>query len=126
MCVSAFAFVGFSLALALLFTLSRHANAIANGLGMPIFLVSGLLFPLTKLPSWCLPFGLFMPLAWAREATRWATTGAEAAPNLLTANWAAAISGLFGVGVLYFVAAFALYRYSFDLKLRKSGKMGVA
>lgn len=121
-----FAFVGFALMLALLFTLSRQANAIANGLGYPIFLVSGLMFPLTVLPGWALALGLAMPLAWAREAMRWATTGAAAAPHLLTPSWGWAVGGLFGVGLLYFLAAFGLYRYVIERKLRQLGQLGVA
>jgi ABC-2 type transport system permease protein len=121
-----FAFVGFALMLALLFTLSRQANAVANALGYPIFLVSGLLFPLTALPGWAVGLGLLMPLAWAREAMRWATTGAAAAPHLLTPSWGWAAGGLVGVGCLYFVAAFGLYRYIIERKLRQLGELGVA
>ncbi|MGE5675505.1 MAG: ABC transporter permease [Mycobacterium leprae] len=124
--IAIFAFVGFSLMLALLFTLSRNANAIANGLGYPLYVVSGLLFPLTMLPVWALPFGLILPLAWAREALRWAITGPVAAPTLLTGSWGVAIIGLLAVGITYFVAAFWLYRYVFDRKLRQLGQLGVS
>jgi hypothetical protein len=124
--IAIFAFVGFSLMLALLFTLSRNANAIANGLGYPLYVVSGLLFPLTMLPAWALPFGLILPLAWAREALRWAITGPVAAPTLLTGSWGVAIIGLLAVGITYFVAAFWLYRYVFDRKLRQLGQLGVS
>ncbi|HWI63692.1 MAG TPA: ABC transporter permease, partial [Symbiobacteriaceae bacterium] len=121
-----FAFVGFALMLALLFTLSRNANSIANGLGYPLYVVSGLLFPLTVLPVWVLPIGLSLPLAWAREALRWATTGAVSASTLLTPNWAVAAGGLVTVGLVYFVAAYGLYRYVFDRKLRQLGQLGVS
>lgn len=125
--IAIFAFVGFALMLALLFTLSRNANSIANGLGYPLYVVSGLLFPLTVLPVWVLPLGLSLPLAWAREAFRWATTeAAVAGPNLLTPNWTVAAGGLLAVGILYFVAAYGLYRYVFDKKLRQLGQLGVS
>lgn len=124
--VAVLAFVGFSLMLALLFTLSRNANAIANGLSYPLYVVSGLLFPLTMLPLWVLPLGLVMPLAWAREALRWAITGTVAAPTMLTSSWAIAVGGLLAVGVAYFVAAFGLYHYVFDRKLRRLGQLGVS
>ena len=122
--IAVFSFVGFALMLALLFTLSRNANSIANGLGYPLYVVSGLLFPLTVLPVWVLPFGLSLPLAWAREAMRWATTGTDA--TLLTPNWAVAAGGLLAVGIIYFVAAYGLYRYVFDKKLRQLGQLGVS
>lgn len=124
--VAIFAFIGFSLMLALLFTMSRNAGTFANALGTPILLVSGLLFPLTKLPGWCLPFGLSMPLAWARESIRWATTGEPAAPQLWTHSWAMATTGLLVVGLLYFAAAFGLYWYTIERSLRKMGQLGVA
>lgn len=120
-----FAFVGFSLMMALLMTLSRQANQVANGLSYPIYLVSGILFPLTALPTWVLPLGLAMPLAWAREATRWATTGAAAAPELITPSWVWAEGGLVLLGAIYFLASFGLYRLIFEKRLRKLG-VGVA
>lgn len=123
---AAFSFIGFSLALALLFTLSRQANNVASGLSYPIYLVSGLLFPLPVLPLWALPFGLAMPLAWAREAVRWASTGPAAAPHLLTPGWGWAFAGLVGIGAFYFAAAFVLYRYAIGRKLRALGQLGVA
>jgi ABC-2 type transport system permease protein len=121
-----FSFVGFALMLALLFMLSRQANLIANGLGYPIYLVSGLLFPLNSLPLWALPFGLTMPLAWARESLRWATTGPAAESHLLTASWGWAVTGLVGVGITYFAAAYGLYWYAIERRLRKQGQLGVA
>lgn len=124
--IAVFAFVGFSLFLALLFTLSRNANAIASGLGYPLYVVSGIFFPLTWLPGWVLPIGLAMPLAWAREALRWAITGQAAAQTLLTSSWMVAAAGLLGIGALYFAASFGLYRYVFDRKLRQLGQLGVS
>lgn len=124
--IALFAFTGFALMLSLLFTLSRHSHSFANGLGYPLYVVSGLLFPLTVLPVWVLPLGLIMPLAWAREAMRWATTGAVAAPTLLTPGWTAAAGGLLAIGVIYFVGAYALYRYVIDRKVRQLGELGVS
>jgi ABC-2 type transport system permease protein len=126
MAIAIFAFVGFSLMLSLLFTLSRSANSIANGLSYPLYVVSGLLFPLTMLPTWVLPLGLIMPLAWAREALRWAITGPAAAATLLTGSWASAAGGLLAIGVAYSVGAFWLYRRIFERKLRRLGQLGVS
>jgi len=120
------AFVGFSLFLALLFALSRRANPIANGLSYPIYLVSGVFFPLTLLPGWAQALGLGMPLAWAKEALRWAMVGAEAAAQLRTGSYWHALVGLLVVGLAYFGGAILLYRYVIHRKMRQSGQLGVA
>lgn len=119
-------FSGFSLMLALLFTLARGANNIANGLAYPIYLFSGLLFPLTLLPGWARAIGLVMPLGWAREAVRWALLGEAGAADLWTPSFAAALGGLAGVGLAYFVLSLVLFRIIFERKIRQLGQLGVA
>jgi hypothetical protein len=67
-----------------------------------------------------------MPLAWAREAMRWATTGTVSAPTLLTPGWAVAAGGLLAIGAIYFVGAYVLYRHVIDRKIRQLGQLGVS
>lgn len=119
-------FSGFSLMLALLFTLARGANSIANGLAYPIYLFSGLLFPLTLLPGWARAAGLVMPLGWAREAARWALLGETGAAELWTSSFWAALGGLGGVGLAYFMLSLVLFRLIFERKIRQLGQLGVA
>jgi len=120
-----FSFVGFALVLAHLFMLSRQANVIANGLSFPIYLASGLYFPLTILPAWFRCIGLCTPMAWAREAIRWAVLG-EAATGLWTTSFASAATGLAVVGLVDFVLAFVLFRLVFERKIRQAGQLAVA
>ena len=124
--VAVASFVAFAQLLALLFTLSREANRIANGLSYPIWLVSGLLFPLTMLPGWARALGLAMPLAWAKEALRWAAVGEPAAATLWTGSYAAALAGLAACGAAYFAGAHLLYRHVLERKIRQLGQLGRA
>ncbi len=122
----AVAFLGFALFLGLLFTLSRRANVIANGLSFPMYLVSGVYFPLTSLPAWVGPFGLLTPLAWAKEALRWAVVGQEAGSQMLTSSFWFALGGLVVIGAVYYTAAHLLYRHIVHNKIRRLGQLGLA
>jgi ABC-2 type transport system permease protein len=121
-----FAFIGFALLLALVFVLSREANIIANGLSFPVYLASGLYFPLTVLPAWFRCIGLALPMAWARESIRWAVVGEAAAGTLWTPSFWAAAVGLGLVGLGHFVLALVLYRLAFEPKVRRTGQLAVA
>jgi ABC-2 type transport system permease protein len=115
------AFVAFASVLAFLFTLSREANAIANGLNYPVWLISGLLFPITILPVPVRLLGLAMPMAWAREALEWAVHG-DLASGLLTRSFWAALGGLCSIGLVYLAAVFFLYGRIIEGRIRYSGQ----
>lgn len=57
------------------FVLWRGANALANLLEYPIWLVSGLLVPLTLLPGWVTPLSWLLATNWSAEAVRRAALG---------------------------------------------------
>ncbi|MEE6263468.1 ABC transporter permease [Plantactinospora sonchi] len=65
----------FGLLLAATFVLLRNANALANPLDYPIWLVSGMLVPVTALPGWTTPIGAVLPTTWGARAVREAATG---------------------------------------------------
>jgi ABC-type multidrug transport system permease subunit len=65
----------FGLLLASTFVLMHHANALNNTLEYPIWLVSGMLVPITVLPAWSGPIGAVLPTTWAARAVREAATG---------------------------------------------------
>jgi ABC-2 type transport system permease protein len=65
----------FGLLLASTFVLMRNANALANTLEYPIWLVSGMLVPLTVLPGWTGPIAAALPTTWGARAVREAATG---------------------------------------------------
>ncbi|HEX7745225.1 MAG TPA: ABC transporter permease [Micromonosporaceae bacterium] len=65
----------FGLLLASTFVLMPNANALNNTLEYPIWLVSGMLVPVTVLPGWTGPLGAVLPTTWASRAVREAATG---------------------------------------------------
>lgn len=65
----------FGLLLASTFVLMRNANALANMLEYPIWLISGMLVPITVLPGWTGPVAAVLPTTWGARAVREAATG---------------------------------------------------
>jgi ABC-2 type transport system permease protein len=72
----------FGLLLASTFVLLRNANALANTLEYPIWLVSGMLIPVTALPGWTGPVATVLPTTWGARAIREAATGGPVWPSL--------------------------------------------
>ena len=72
----------FGLLLASTFVLLRNANALTNTLEYPIWLVSGMLVPLTVLPGWTGPIAAVLPTTWGARAVREAATGGPVWPAL--------------------------------------------
>lgn len=71
----AFLFVLLSLSvvaffLAMLFTLSRQAEALANLLQFPVYLLCGFLVPVSALPNWIHPVSYLLTPTWAIELLR--------------------------------------------------------
>jgi ABC-type polysaccharide/polyol phosphate export permease len=81
----------FGLLLASTFVLMRNANALANTLEYPIWLVSGMLVPVTVLPAWTNPVAAVLPTTWGARAVREAVTGGPVWPSL---GMCLAISGV--------------------------------
>jgi len=72
----------FGLLLASTFVLLRNANALANTMEYPIWLVSGMLVPVTVLPPWTNPIAAVLPTTWGARAVREAVTGGPVWPSL--------------------------------------------
>jgi ABC-2 type transport system permease protein len=72
----------FGLLMAATFVLLRNANALANALEYPVWLVSGILVPITVLPGWTGPIAAALPTTWAARALREATTGGPVWPSV--------------------------------------------
>jgi ABC-2 type transport system permease protein len=79
-CVLALGLAG--LLLASTFVLMRNANALANTLEYPIWLISGMLVPMTVLPSWTGPIAAALPTTWGARALREATIGGPVWPSI--------------------------------------------
>ena len=63
------------LLLASTFVLYRHANALSNLLEYPVWIVTGLLAPITLLPGWVEPIGWVLAPTWGIKAIRGAALG---------------------------------------------------
>jgi ABC-2 type transport system permease protein len=57
------------------FVLYRHANALSNLLEYPVWIATGLLFPLALLPGWVRPISWVLAPTWGIEAIRHAALG---------------------------------------------------
>ena len=82
------------LLLASTFVLYRNANAFANLLEYPVWLATGLLVPLTLLPSWVGPISWVLSPTWGMIAIREAALGGSAWVELAMCA---------GLGVVYLV-----------------------
>ncbi|WP_248964057.1 ABC transporter permease [Sphaerisporangium perillae] len=72
----------FGLLLAATFVLLRNANALTNTLEYPIWLVSGMLVPISALPGWTGPIAAVLPTTWGARAVREAAAGGPIWPSL--------------------------------------------
>ena len=57
------------------FILYRHANALSNLLEYPVWVATGLLFPLALLPGWVTPLSWLLAPRWGIDAIRHAALG---------------------------------------------------
>jgi ABC-2 type transport system permease protein len=60
------------------FVLYRHANALSNLLEYPVWVATGLIFPLALLPGWVAPISWLLAPRWGIDAIRHAALGAGA------------------------------------------------
>ncbi|WHM37882.1 hypothetical protein [Streptomyces sp. BPTC-684] len=90
------------LLVACLFLLTRAAIRVAEVLVYPVFVIGGLLIPLTELPSWIRPFAGGLSLHWLSVLLTDAAAGQPSA----TAAWLA----LPATGLLYAAAARLAFR----------------
>lgn len=97
-CVLALGAMG--LLLAATFVLMRNANALANALDAPVWLLSGMLVPITVLPAWTHPLSWALPTTWGARAVHAATAGGAVAAPLGLALGLGALYALLAVAVL--------------------------
>jgi len=93
-CVLSMGMMG--LLLASTFVLLRHAHALTNALEAPVWLLSGVLTPISVLPRWTTPLSVILPTTWGARALRAAVSGGDVPGPLAV--------GL-GLGALYTVVA---------------------
>ncbi|WP_066502269.1 ABC transporter permease [Abyssisolibacter fermentans] len=68
-------FIGISMLLASSFTLSRNARGLMNCLEYPIFILCGIVFPISVLPSWTAPISYILSPTWSLKILRMCVSG---------------------------------------------------
>jgi ABC-2 type transport system permease protein len=91
------------------FVLYRHANALSNLLEYPVWVATGLLFPIALLPGWVRPISWLLAPHWGVDAIRHSATGGGDV-------WLP-IAMCFVVGAVYLVLA-ALFLRVFERQAR--------
>jgi len=97
-----------------LFVLARAAGQLATVLNYPIFILSGLTFPLTVLPLWIRPLSYSLVSTWGNLSL--ASAAGLASEWTITTTYLA----LTGLSALYFVIGHYLYRL-IDRLVREQG-----
>ncbi len=110
--------VAIAIMLAAVFAISRQARMLANTAEFPIFIVTGLLFPLTLLPKWVLPISYILTPTWAIKVLRQCIE----TQNMTVLMHEFTILG--SLTVIYFVISFFVYRRMTQM-FRETGSLGV-
>lgn len=100
------------LMLGCLFVLTRAAQRISEALTYPIFIVGGLMVPLSLLPAWIRPVSWLVSLRWGGDLLRSAMTGSATR----TSDWLWLLLTSF--------AYLLLTRYAFAAVLRRARREG--
>jgi ABC-2 type transport system permease protein len=104
------------LLLGALFVLSRAANRAGEVLNYPIFILSGMFFPLTVLPLWTRPLSLILAPTWSAQGLRWGVG--------IPTGWPVVEhSALVTLALLYYLIARPLYQ-TVERKVRAEGTLG--
>jgi ABC-2 type transport system permease protein len=98
------------------FVLYRNANALANMLEFPVWLVTGALVSISLLPGWVRPLSWVLSPTWGFRAVRRAAFGGDAWPALGTSLALAAVYLVLG----------ALCIRLFELQARKRAALALA
>ena len=112
-----------TMAVTLLFTsalvFARSAGIIQNLVFFPIWILSGVAFPLAVLPEWTRPLSYLLPLTYLAEMIRSATRGADESSLALDGV------ALVGLTILYAVVGYWLFATAIR-SIRANGKITLA
>lgn len=97
-----FALGALGLVLATSFVLYRNANALSNLLGEPVWLITGMLVPISLLPGWVAPLSWVLAPTWGIRAIRDSALGGDPLPAILMC---------LGLGLLYMLIAALCLRH---------------
>lgn len=105
--------------LALIFTASRSAQSFMNCFEYPIYILTGMVFPLSVLPEFFVPISWILSPTWAIKVLRLATNGFDQ-PEVIGLP----LLILLLISLLYYFFGIVLYRIV-NRKTRTKGTLGV-
>jgi ABC-2 type transport system permease protein len=114
-----FGFFAIAVTLTPLFTLSRWAFTLLNGVELGVYALCGFMYPITQLPAWLQPVSYALAPTWAIKALY---ASATSQPGATYALW---IGAAVGLGVLYLAVSVLLYRFV-EVRARVSGDLALA
>ena len=112
-------YVAFSIILAALFALSRQVRDLTNAAEFPVFIVCGMIFPISLLPIWTRPFSYILTPTWGIKLLRMCLYGVSDQQAYNTAFYA-----LIGLTLFYLLISVVLYKRMM-VSFRKTGSLGV-
>jgi ABC-2 type transport system permease protein len=78
----------------------RTASSLGNSLEYPVWIASGLLFPIAVLPSWSHPISWALATTWGMRALLHSARGGDPWRDLAMCAGLATIYGAFGIAIL--------------------------
>lgn len=112
-------YVAISVMLAALFALSRQVRDLTNASEFPVFILSGLIFPITLLPLWTRPLSYILTPTWGIKVLRMSINGISHWGEFYTA-----LGILFALTSFYLILSVFLY-HRMMISFRKTGSLGV-
>lgn len=110
--------VAMALMLAGAFTLSRSARLAMNSLEHPIYILSGMMFPLSMIPSFFHPLSYLLTQTWAVKLIRLGISGGSSQEKTML------LLGLTGLTIFYAITCKYIYKV-IDYRARVSSTLGV-
>jgi ABC-2 type transport system permease protein len=116
--VTCLAMTGTASMLAIIFAISRAAQTFQNSISYPIYILAGVMVPVTILPGWLQPVSRFVFLSWSADLLRSAVRGD-------VAEWPSQVGAIAGLGGAAFIVSIYLTRKIIDLA-RQGATVGYA
>ncbi|ULO05922.1 ABC transporter permease [Paenibacillus sp. 19GGS1-52] len=117
--VTILSFIIISLLLALLFTLSRNSRVFMNCLEYPVFILCGVVFPVTLLPKGLQWFSYILSPTWSTDLLKESMSGNLSYPDFI---WKLSVFSLLNV---IYLALMVLFYKNFNSLIREKGTLGV-
>jgi len=112
-------FIAISLMLAALFALSRQVRDITNAAEFPVYILTGMIFPISLLPLWTTPLSYVLSPTWGVKLLRMCLNGIEN-----QADYNIAFIWLISITLIYIIGSVVLYNRMM-ISFRKTGSLGV-